>query len=112
MAIDQDIRGVERDMGSYTFRWYVCFFILDRYLLRWQFWNREHQANEVFVTGTFDDWSRSVKLEKEDGVFMKTVELPKTKVQYKVRTSSDTACLVELLANSISPPTCFVQLAI
>ncbi|KAF2503383.1 hypothetical protein BU16DRAFT_521972 [Lophium mytilinum] len=51
-------------MGSYTFTW-------------------EHNANEVFVTGTFDDWKQSVKLEKEDGIFKKTVELPKQKVEYK-----------------------------
>jgi hypothetical protein len=37
------------------------------------------------VTGTFDDWRKTVKLEKEDGVFKKTVELPKTHTQYKVR---------------------------
>jgi hypothetical protein len=35
------------------------------------------------VTGTFDDWRKTVKLEKEDGVFKKTVELPKTHTQYK-----------------------------
>ncbi|KAG9185824.1 hypothetical protein G6011_07155 [Alternaria panax] len=51
-------------MGKYTFTW-------------------EHSANEVFVTGTFDDWRKTVKLEKEDGVFKKTVELPKTHTQYK-----------------------------
>ncbi|KAF2805195.1 uncharacterized protein BDZ99DRAFT_524907 [Mytilinidion resinicola] len=51
-------------MGSYTFTW-------------------EHSANEVFVTGTFDDWKQSVKLEKEGGIFKKTVELPKQKVEYK-----------------------------
>jgi len=37
------------------------------------------------VTGTFDDWRKTVKLEKdEDGVFKKTVELPKVHTQYKV----------------------------
>ncbi|KAJ4299164.1 Cruciform DNA binding protein [Kalmusia sp. IMI 367209] len=51
-------------MGSYTFTW-------------------EHSAHEVFVTGSFDDWRKTVKLEKEDGIFKKTVELPKTKHQYK-----------------------------
>lgn len=51
----------------------------------------------------------SVKLEKENGVFTKTVELPKIKVLYKVRTSylTNTAYLVELLISSISPPTLF-----
>jgi hypothetical protein len=51
-------------MGKYTFTW-------------------EHSANDVFVTGTFDDWRKTVKLEKEDGIFKKTVELPKTHTQYK-----------------------------
>ncbi|KAF2186353.1 carbohydrate-binding module family 48 protein [Zopfia rhizophila CBS 207.26] len=51
-------------MGSYTFTW-------------------EHSGNEVFVTGDFDDWKQTVKLEKENGVFKKTVDLPKSKTQYK-----------------------------
>lgn len=46
--------------------------------------SREHSANQVYVTGTFDDWMKTIKLEKEDGVFKKTVELPKTHTQYKV----------------------------
>ncbi|KAF2848448.1 carbohydrate-binding module family 48 protein [Plenodomus tracheiphilus IPT5] len=51
-------------MGKYTFTW-------------------EHSAQEVFVTGTFDDWRKTVQLEKEDGIFKKSVELPKTHTQYK-----------------------------
>ncbi|KAL1610069.1 Cruciform DNA binding protein [Paraconiothyrium brasiliense] len=51
-------------MGKYTFTW-------------------EHAAHEVFVTGSFDDWRKTVKLEKEDGIFKKTVELPKSKQTYK-----------------------------
>lgn len=51
-------------MGKYTFTW-------------------EHAATEVLVTGTFDNWQKTVTLEKEDGVFKKTVELPKTHTQYK-----------------------------
>ncbi|KAH5201300.1 hypothetical protein HBI18_143550 [Parastagonospora nodorum] len=51
-------------MGKYTFSW-------------------EHAANEVLVTGTFDDWQKTVTLEKVDGVFKKTVELPKVHTQYK-----------------------------
>jgi Glycogen recognition site of AMP-activated protein kinase len=49
--------------------------------------NREHpDANEVHVTGTFDDWSKSVKLDKKGDIFEKTVELPlDKKVLYKVR---------------------------
>lgn len=46
---------------------------------------REHSANEVYVTGTFDDWRKTVKLDQEDGIFKKTVELPKEHIQYKVR---------------------------
>ncbi|KAF2278958.1 uncharacterized protein EI97DRAFT_224309 [Westerdykella ornata] len=51
-------------MGKYTFTW-------------------AHPANEVFVTGDFDDWKKTVKLEKEGDVFKKTIELPKTKHHYK-----------------------------
>ncbi|KAF2832367.1 hypothetical protein CC86DRAFT_366183 [Ophiobolus disseminans] len=51
-------------MGKYTFSW-------------------EHAANEVLVTGTFDDWQKTVTLEKKDGVFTKSVELPKVHTQYK-----------------------------
>ncbi|PVH97999.1 carbohydrate-binding module family 48 protein [Periconia macrospinosa] len=43
----------------------------------------EHAADEVYVTGQFDSWSKSVRLEKEDGIFKKTVELPKEKTLYK-----------------------------
>lgn len=46
---------------------------------------REHDADDVYVTGTFDDWKKTVQLEKEGGIFKKTVELPKVKTQYKVR---------------------------
>ncbi|KAF2260041.1 hypothetical protein CC78DRAFT_40360 [Lojkania enalia] len=51
-------------MGSYTFTW-------------------EHGGDEVVVTGTFDAWKQTVKLEKQDGVFKKTVEIPKSGHQYK-----------------------------
>lgn len=51
-------------MGKYTFTW-------------------EHEAQTVFVTGTFDDWRKTVELELKDGVFQKSVELPKTHTQYK-----------------------------
>lgn len=53
-----------------------------------QFLSREHpDAEEVFVTGTFDNWTKSVKLEKKGDVFEKTVELENTsdKIYYKVR---------------------------
>ena len=47
---------------------------------------RDHPAEEVFVTGTFDDWSKSVKLEKKAGYFEKLVQLPVAdqKIDYKV----------------------------
>ena len=39
------------------------------------------------MTGTFDDWSKSVQLEKVGDVFQKTVELKDAskKIYYKVR---------------------------
>ena len=49
--------------------------------------SREHQASEVYVTGAFDEWRGSVKLDKkDDGLFEKTVELLETdeKIYYKV----------------------------
>lgn len=50
---------------------------------------REHSATEVYVTGTFDDWARSVKLEKKGDHFEKLVELPlaNENIYYKVRFS-------------------------
>ncbi|KAL4896889.1 hypothetical protein BDV59DRAFT_169295 [Aspergillus ambiguus] len=53
-------------MGSYTFRW-------------------PHSAAEVFVTGTFDDWGKTVRLDRKGDVFEKDVQLPSTneKIQYK-----------------------------
>jgi hypothetical protein len=54
-------------MGSYTFQW-------------------PHPANEVFVTGSFDDWGKTVKLDRNGDVFTKEVQLPSAdeKVHYKV----------------------------
>lgn len=53
-------------MGSFVFRW-------------------PREANEVFVTGTFDDWGKTVQLEKKGNVFEKEVHLPaiEGKIQYK-----------------------------
>ncbi|KAH8423906.1 carbohydrate-binding module family 48 protein [Aspergillus melleus] len=53
-------------MGSYTFRW-------------------PHDANEVYVTGTFDDWGKTVQLEKKGDFFEKEVHLSPTdeKLHYK-----------------------------
>ena len=47
---------------------------------------RDHPATEVYVTGTFDDWAKTAKLEKKEGTrFEKTVELPHSdrKIYYK-----------------------------
>lgn len=49
--------------------------------------SREHPATEVYVTGEFDDWGQTVKLEKKgERLFEKLVELPhvEDKVLYKV----------------------------
>ncbi|KAH9216582.1 hypothetical protein DL95DRAFT_460170 [Leptodontidium sp. 2 PMI_412] len=45
----------------------------------------EHPATEVFVTGTFDDWSKTILLDKVGGVFAKEVLLPLSteKICYK-----------------------------
>ncbi|CBF76334.1 hypothetical protein AN4988.2 [Aspergillus nidulans FGSC A4] len=53
-------------MGSYTFRW-------------------PYNANEVFVTGTFDDWGKTIRLERKGDIFEKEVHLPVTgdKVHFK-----------------------------
>lgn len=47
---------------------------------------RHHPAHEVHVTGTFDDWAKSVKLENKGEHFEKLVELPLSndKIFYKV----------------------------
>jgi hypothetical protein len=52
--------------------------------------NREHPASEVYVTGTFDDWSKSEKLVKVGDSFLKDVTLPSAseKYYYKVRERS------------------------
>ncbi|PTB36841.1 carbohydrate-binding module family 48 protein [Trichoderma asperellum CBS 433.97] len=59
-------------MGSYTFKW-------------------EHPAEEVFVTGTFDNWTKSEQLAKEGDVFQKTVTLKDAsqKIYYKYVVDGD-----------------------
>lgn len=37
---------------------------------------RDHPAREVFVTGTFDNWQKTVHLQHNGSRFEKTVELP------------------------------------
>ncbi|KAJ5683913.1 uncharacterized protein N7477_000258 [Penicillium maclennaniae] len=51
-------------MGFFTFQW-------------------PYDANEVFVTGTFDDWGKTVKLDRVSDGFAKEVSLPIEKVHYK-----------------------------
>ncbi|OTB16683.1 carbohydrate-binding module family 48 protein [Daldinia sp. EC12] len=53
-------------MGSFLFKW-------------------EHPASEVYVTGTFDDWNKTEKLEKVGDHFEKAVTLPdaSSKIYYK-----------------------------
>ncbi|KAI1380934.1 carbohydrate-binding module family 48 protein [Hypoxylon crocopeplum] len=53
-------------MGSFVFKW-------------------EHPASEVYVTGTFDDWKKTEKLEKVGEHFEKTVTLSdaSAKIYYK-----------------------------
>lgn len=48
------------------------------HMFRW-----EQPAEEVFITGTFDNWSKSIKLEKQNDVFCKIVKLPWGKHRYK-----------------------------
>ncbi|KAI1081123.1 carbohydrate-binding module family 48 protein [Whalleya microplaca] len=53
-------------MGSFLFKW-------------------EHPASEVYVTGTFDEWKKTEKLDKTGDHFEKTVTLPdaSSKIFYK-----------------------------
>ncbi|QSZ31640.1 hypothetical protein DSL72_001207 [Monilinia vaccinii-corymbosi] len=53
-------------MGTFVFKW-------------------EHPAEEVFITGTFDNWSKSEKLERTGNVFKKDVQLANAeeKIYYK-----------------------------
>jgi hypothetical protein len=55
-------------MGTFVFKW-------------------EHEASEVYVTGTFDNWSKSERLIQSGNVFEKNVALPSAaeKIYYKVR---------------------------
>lgn len=48
---------------------------------------RPHDANEVYVTGTFDDWGKTIRLDKKGDFFEKEVQLspPEDKLHYKVR---------------------------
>lgn len=58
------------ELGSHTFTWVF-------------------PAEEVFVTGYFDNWEKSVKMERRNGVFRKTVKLPRTRTMYKLIVDGD-----------------------
>lgn len=60
---------------------------------------RPYKANEVFVTGTFDDWGKTVKLDQKGDIFEKEVHLPVTgeKVYFKV---CHTVALIDFPINS------------
>ncbi|KAI9822102.1 MAG: hypothetical protein M1826_000562 [Phylliscum demangeonii] len=45
--------------------------VMASFVFRWP-----HPATEVFVTGTFDDWAKSVRLEKRGDAFEQRVHLP------------------------------------
>ena len=64
---------------------------------------RKHPAGEVYVTGTFDDWGKTVKLDKKGDIHEKLVELPRVedKIHYKVR---------RLCFNSLVPTKCLCLL--
>ncbi|KAJ6058687.1 uncharacterized protein N7446_008270 [Penicillium canescens] len=51
-------------MGKFTFKW-------------------PNNASEVFVTGTFDDWGKTVKLDRVGDIFVKEVSLAPEKTHYK-----------------------------
>ncbi|KAF5128278.1 hypothetical protein E5D57_009214 [Metarhizium anisopliae] len=59
-------------MGSYTFKWE----------------NPTGDVSDVLVTGSFDGWTKSVKLEKQGTSFHKTVTFAEkdasSKIYYKV----------------------------
>jgi len=54
--------------------------------LTWLCNYRDHPASEVYVTGTFDDWSKSEKLDRVGDGFSKNVTLSSAdeKIYYKV----------------------------
>lgn len=61
--------------------------------------HRPNAGESVFVTGTFDEWKKTVQLDKVGDNFEKTVTLPETteKIYYKV--SSDL-----FISSALSPP--------
>jgi hypothetical protein len=73
---------------------YICTYVgfsVSRYLLNSSWYNAEtvtcrpHKASEVFVTGTFDDWGKTVKMDRVGDIFVKEVTIsPVQKIHYKV----------------------------
>lgn len=65
---------------------------------------RAHPAEEVYVTGTFDNWSKSEKMAKVGDAFEKSVELPDTseKIYYKVGATVTLCHFVSIVCGS--PP--------
>jgi len=63
-------------MGTFVFKW-------------------EHPAEEVYVTGDFDAWTKSEKLNQNGNVFEKNVTLPSAaeKIYYKVREVESSASM-------------------
>ncbi|KAF4419645.1 hypothetical protein K4K61_011177 [Colletotrichum sp. SAR11_59] len=64
-----------------------------------------HPAEEVYVTGTFDNWTKSEKLDKVGDAFEKTVTLPEAseKIYYKPATASVRHIHVSKVPGSTSP---------
>ncbi|OAL05261.1 kinase-like protein [Phaeosphaeriaceae sp. SRC1lsM3a] len=55
----------------------------DRRALGYHTFIWRYPAKEVFVTGSFDGWSKSVQLDRRGDIFEKGVSLPKTRTTYK-----------------------------
>ncbi len=76
------------NLGTYTFKWYawtVPWPALYEQRVSLRIRRPYPGANAVEVTGSFDNWSRSIRLDKTAEGFAKSVELPlDQKVIYKV----------------------------
>ncbi|MCJ1486364.1 hypothetical protein MMC06_006541, partial [Schaereria dolodes] len=73
-----DINSFDADLGSGPAD---LKFKMGSFLFKW-----DHPAREVYVTGTFDDWGKTVKLNKKEGnLHEKLVDLPSVdeKIYYK-----------------------------
>ena len=76
-------------MGTFVFKW-------------------EHAASEVYVTGDFDGWTKSEKLNQTGNVFEKNVTLPSAaeKIYYKVREVGSSANMPQKLQNQLHAESC------